>query len=353
MKKFKRVLTKFIWLIVIVILVFFVFFIGAYVAASGDFSVPQTVEFNRELPAFDANGYRFHGETAGDPQNPVVIVLHGGPGNDYRMLLPLKSLSDEYFIVFYDQRGAGLSPRVDEQELTMKKYSEDLDSIIDKFAGERGAILIGHSFGAMLASYYIGKHPEKINGAVLAEPGFLNSKMAEVFMKKTNGFKPKKLHFKELYAIGKIFFHSLHVKSKDGEEKMDWLLLRITTLPIDANPVKGYFCGGNLNTSRMSTWRFGSKVSMTMLKSLKDSNGKIHADFTEGVEKFDKDVLFIAGDCNKIIGEDVQKEHMKLFKKAALAVIPYAGHTMFGEEPERTLTHVREYLKRVTPLENY
>jgi pimeloyl-ACP methyl ester carboxylesterase len=92
---------------------------------------------------------------------------------------------------------------------------------------------------------------------------------------------------------------------------------------------------------------------MTMLNSLKDSNGNINAEFAEGVEKFDKDVLFIAGDCNKIIGEDVQKEHMKLFKNAVLTVIPYAGHTMFGEEPERTLTKVREYLKRVTPLENY
>ena len=35
--------------------------------------------------------------------------------------------------------------------------------------------LVGHSWGAMLASAYLGQYPEKVDHAVLAEPGFLTS----------------------------------------------------------------------------------------------------------------------------------------------------------------------------------
>ena len=58
-------------------------------------------------------------------------MLYGGPGNDYRYLLSLKALADDYFVVFYDQRGTGLSPRVDVKEHTIENMINDLNNIID------------------------------------------------------------------------------------------------------------------------------------------------------------------------------------------------------------------------------
>src|SRR5688572_9416624 len=51
--------------------------------------VPLTVMENRNLPAIEMNGARFHAETFGNPANPVIVILHGGPGVDYRSMLPL------------------------------------------------------------------------------------------------------------------------------------------------------------------------------------------------------------------------------------------------------------------------
>src|SRR5262252_8407662 len=84
--------------------------------------VPPTVAEDRALPASEMNGSRFHVETRGDPSKPVIVMLHGGPGGDYRSLLRLSdrfegySLADDYFLVYWDQRGAGLSERVDRAE---------------------------------------------------------------------------------------------------------------------------------------------------------------------------------------------------------------------------------------------
>jgi hypothetical protein len=53
------------------------------------------------------------------------------PGADYRSLLDLKALADDYFVVFYDQRGTGLSPRVEDPgELTYELYLDDLAAFV-------------------------------------------------------------------------------------------------------------------------------------------------------------------------------------------------------------------------------
>src|SRR5215213_1920024 len=67
--------------------------------------VPRTVAEDPSLPAIEMNGSRFHLETFGNPANPVIVFLHGGPGGDYRSMLRLaerfggRSLADDYFLV--------------------------------------------------------------------------------------------------------------------------------------------------------------------------------------------------------------------------------------------------------------
>ena len=120
-----------------------------YLTAAGDYTVPPTVADDPTLPHVTLDGVTFHDEEFGDPADQTVIVLHGGPGADYRYLLPLQDLADDYHVVFYDQRGAGLSPRVDPAELTAQSSIDDLDLIVDHYGGGQPVYLIGHSWGAM------------------------------------------------------------------------------------------------------------------------------------------------------------------------------------------------------------
>ena len=55
-------------------------------------------------------------------------------------------------------------------------------------------------------------------------------------------------------------------------------------------------------------------------------------------------VLFIASECNTIIGEELQMCHTKYYPNAELVVIKNAGHTMFGEQPEECIRVIRQYL---------
>ena len=130
--------------------------------------VPRTVAEDPSLPALDLNGSRFHLQTFGDPANPVIVFLHGGPGGDYRALLRMgerwdgASLADEYFLVYWDQRGAGLSMRHDRSVLTIDVYVQDLNAIIERYSPGRPVFLIAHSWGGMFAMSVVAILPNLI-----------------------------------------------------------------------------------------------------------------------------------------------------------------------------------------------
>lgn len=310
-----------------------------YVLTIGEYTVPATVAQDPSLPHVTINGVTYHAETFGDSSNPVVITLHGGPGGDYRSLLSLQKLSDEFFVVFFDQRGSGLSPRVDPQGITLQSAVADLDSIVDYYGNGKPVNLVGHSWGAMLASAYLGKHPEKVSHAVLAEPGFLTSEFAEEWAEAT------KIHFSAglLYYFLKTKYESLHVDGPDESASNDYYFHKWNLYQGSDHPQAGYRCEGDTPKENES-WRSGAAASDALFKQAVDDDGNFEINLVDGVENFKNTVLFIAGECQTIIGADWQSKQMKFFPTAELVVIPGAGHEMFAENPEASIAAVREYL---------
>lgn len=313
-----------------------ILFVICYFLTIGEYSVSRTVTEDPSLPSVTINGKTFHAETFGNPANPVVIVVHGGPGWDYRGLLPLKDLSDEYYVVFYDQQGAGLSPRVDPKELTLESSIEDLDSIVDYFGKGKKVVLIGHSWGAMLVSGYLGRHSEKVSRAVLAEPGFLTTEMMKQAKVKTGprweaGF---------MLRATKVWFQSLHIKGHDKDAASDYLIGKVAPY---ANPE--YYCNGIIPDAGAEHWRAGAQAGQAILRSAMDEKGDLHIDLIKGVERFTSPVLFLATDCNQLIGKSQQEKQAKFFPNAKIEVIKGSGHAMFGEKPKESIGIVREYMK--------
>ena len=311
-------------------------FLLFYLLTNGTYSVPRTVADDPSLPRVTTNGRLFHAQTFGDSANPVVIIVHGGPGWDYRSLLPLKDLSDEYCVVFYDQLGTGLSPRVDPEELSLESSLRDLDSIIDYFGRGKKVNLIGHSWGAMLVTGYLGRHPEKVDHAVLAEPGFLTTDM----MKQSGVKFGPRWEAGFLMRATKAWFQSLHVKGPDKDAASDYFMAQVGPY---ANPE--YYCNGVVPAAGTLHWRTGAQAMQAILRSAMDDKGDFHINLIEGVERFRSPVLFLTTECNRLIGRSHQEKQAKFFPNAQIAVIKGSGHSMFGEKPQESISVVREYLK--------
>ena len=100
-----------------------------------------------------------------------LIVLHGGPDFDHKYLLPdLDRLADAYQLIYYDQRGRGLSADgVRPGDVTMASEVEDLDAV-RRHVKLESAALLGHSWGTVLALEYALRHPARVSHLVLINP---------------------------------------------------------------------------------------------------------------------------------------------------------------------------------------
>jgi len=102
-----------------------------------------------------------------DMSNPVMVVLHGGPGTSaipftHRAYRPVA----EYFtVVDWDQRGTSKSRRAPLESMTYEQLVQDSIEVIElarRRFGVKKVTLVGHSWGSMLGLGVIQARPDLI-----------------------------------------------------------------------------------------------------------------------------------------------------------------------------------------------
>lgn len=101
---------------------------------------------------------------------PTVVVLNGGPGNDFNYFVDaIRGFATRYRFILFEQRGSVLSPVPSRAipSLSINTLVSDLDTLRQAL-GQKKIVLLGHSFGTLLALEYARAHPERVAGLVLA-----------------------------------------------------------------------------------------------------------------------------------------------------------------------------------------
>jgi proline iminopeptidase len=294
--------------------------------------VHDTVDDDPALPAIDIAGTRLHAEAFGDPEAPLIIVLHGGPGSDYRGLLPLAPLADDgYRVVFWDQRGAGLSRRHDRDAFTLDIYLEDLRLVVEHYTTSpaQPILFIGHSWGAMYATWFIdtyGDYGGRIRGAVLSEPGAFTAAQLEAFLK-------RQLASVDFFAepLNDIAWQDQFLTASD-HARADYLdtLGALQGMPSERNDP----------TNPAPLWRSGAVARAALIDLGRSSN----FDWTTHLGAFTHPVLFLRGDLNTAATLEHQQELAAAYPNASIVTMERVGHDMQWERPDEYLADVRTYL---------
>jgi pimeloyl-ACP methyl ester carboxylesterase len=108
-----------------------------------------------------------------DVTNPVLLVVHGGPGMpDYFLTrrYPVH-LEDRFTLVWWDQRGTALSyhPDIPPETMTLDQFVADTLAVTDHLRarfGQERIVLLGHSWGSIVAIHAAARAPERFTAYV-------------------------------------------------------------------------------------------------------------------------------------------------------------------------------------------
>ncbi len=266
----------------------------------------------------------------------TLMMLHGGPGLNFDYLAPdLVLLEESFTLIYYDQRGSGRSALISKPDLlTVDDHVEDLE-VIRKYFGIERLTLFGHSWGAMLASFYALQYPAKLHRMVFSSPGPPRS---TPYMQQ---FIPKIMDWMDTPAKAEV--------QQLMQARQDTTINAITSCEAFWEVfIRGYFADphdletirsmkGSFCTGSKVALRNGAVVSTLTLESAGDF------DLREKLHEIDIPVLIISG-REDIFPVESMREWKAAYQDSRLVLLDRAGHYPQIEQPEEYFLNVKEFL---------
>ena len=138
----------------------------------------------------DLNGFKQKIHIKGDPDKPILLFIHGGPGvcNRHMCTVYNQDLLDTFMVVGWDQRGSGGSYwGCDKDTLSIKQLTDDAKALVDYLCDtyhKDKIFAIGGSWGSLLGTKLAYTYPEKLYAFVgfgQFVDGELNEKLSYEF----------------------------------------------------------------------------------------------------------------------------------------------------------------------------
>lgn len=209
----------------------------------------------------------------------------------------------------------------------------DLDSYVEWLAGyisdqnfQTPPVLLGHSFGSIIAAAYAATHEGKIEKLILVNP------IAARALEGPRGVVTKLAVF--YYWLGKKLPDNLSRKWLSSPIIVD-IMSQTMTKTKDKRLRRYIFDQHRLYFSRFHTPRSLSEAFSTSVNnSVRDFASKISTP-----------TLLIAGEQDDITPLAKQKELLPLFTDAKLVIIKDVGHLTHYETPDQVASLVEDFVK--------
>jgi pimeloyl-ACP methyl ester carboxylesterase len=109
---------------------------------------------------FDVEGAKLRPDGSKMREVPTVVLLHGGPGFDHSNFKPdFSRLAEIAQVVYLDHRGNGRSERGDPKKWNLEQWGDDVRAFCEALEIQH-PIVLGISFGGMVAMSYASRHPD-------------------------------------------------------------------------------------------------------------------------------------------------------------------------------------------------
>lgn len=257
--------------------------------------------------------------------NPTIIMIHGFRGTHHG-LMPIAKKLDGFSVIIPDLPGFGRGARL--KDYSLDSYVAWLHGFIHKQKLTQPPVLLGHSFGSIVAAAYAAKYPETISELVLvnpigapalAGPQKTLTKLAVLYYK-IGAKLPEKAAYRWLSLKPIVRVMSVTMAKTNDKE-----LRRFIHQQHDQ-----YF--SRFHSAQSVLEGFQTSISHTV----RDSAPHIPVP-----------TLLIAGSLDDITPLGDQYALAKKIPKARLKVIDNVGHLTHYETPEAVARHIQAFIKSV------
>ncbi len=287
-----------------------------------------------------------------------VVFLHGGPGGGVVTFPPItdviSSLSENgHDVYFYDQVGGGISGRLKNiRNYSISRHVKDLENIRSKIGASK-LILIGESFGGVLAAHYAAYHPENLEKLVLISPGKL---IFDEWDKESSGsIKDRvsdetRVRFdgilknpRVLFAYLLLYFNPEAAHRFLSDPEADSLVTKMSNLLLG-----GMACDPKkFPADHDVVFGFWATIIPDEFPEAVDQ------DLRDRIRSLSIQALILKAECD-YLKWDVTHEYKTLIPNSILLYLEGAGHMPFLEKPGLVLDSLRSFLSdQPLPISEY
>lgn len=278
--------------------------------------------------SIESSGSTLSYRTFGDGE--PILIINGGPGMNSDGFVSLaEKLSTYNRTIIYDQRGTGKSTlaKIDASTITMDLMVSDIENL-RKHLGYEKWIVLGHSFGGMLASYYATVHPQRIDKLILSSSGGIDLELLDYVGENLRDKLSEKQRDSLDYWNQKIASGDTSYKARIGRGR--------------ALAPAYVFDKKNAPAIAVRLTQGNSAVNGLLWQDMQ----RIKFDCAEKLRKFKQPALIILGKNDILDIKTAEKAHAAL-PNSTLVLLDNCGHYGWLDREDAYFSAIRKFLNHV------
>ena len=272
-------------------------------------------------------------------QGEPLFLIAGGPGNAHSYLRSFDSLSTTNSLIYFDGFGRGKSDTAKNvTEYSLERDIEDLEAL-RKAMGYSSISILGHSYGGVVAQGYAIKYPNNVKHLILVN-SFHSYPMWQENCDNSN--HEIKTNYPEVWK-------ELMIVREKGVVSSDKI-----HIDIYARVPYGFLYSYNPeNFKKRSKKPYPNYMNMNLYYQMVGRDGDFivandigNFDFRKQLKKLKMPILIITGRYDRVAVPWMMVKYKEYCPQAEFVMFEYSGHQPQVEEPEATITLIREFLSK-------
>lgn len=285
----------------------------------------RVVERTITLDGIDVHYWDYAPLTNEAPEDQrAMLVVHGFRGDHHGLERVVEQLPN-LRIVMPDLPGFGVSNAFIDREHSVDSYAQFVSTFLDALALDEQTILLGHSFGSIVASHFAASHPDRVAQLILINP------IAAPALEGPKGVLSKLAQF-YYWAAAKL------------PEKLGQAILRskaiVQVMSVTMAKTKEPELLNFIHGQHQAYFSAFSDRSM-LLQAFKAS---ISGNVRQVASALTLPTLLVAGEKDEIATLPAQRVLLELLPDGKLSVIDGVGHLIHYETPELAATAIDSFL---------